>query len=160
MTTNGCYYNTAYNIYIYPVTKVVPPSSYTVTDVPGATYGFEYDEATGYYVSKNKNKSSSYALCRVDIENPTGKLVTFNCVQSSEYNYDYGMLSLVNTTLNTSSTPDNNSFLKRNFKGTSSTSVQTVSYGNITDGFIYVKYRKDGGGNNGSDTFKFKVEFK
>ena len=44
--------------------------------------------------------------------------------------------------------------------GKSSTSAVNISFGAVTSGNIYVKYRKDGSGHSGTDTFKFKVFFK
>ena len=140
-----------FSIQVYSVI----PTSYTVEAVDGASYGFTLD-SDGYYVSTNKGMNDSASVCKVTIENNGGANVYVDCIQSSEYNYDYGILSNVGQTLSTSSTADNTYF--KSFKGTSSTDVQTVNYGAIS-GFIYIKYRKDSSAANGTDSFKFKIRF-
>lgn len=132
--------------------------TYTVSAVADASYGFELN-SDGFYESKNKGQNSSAALCKVDISNPDANEVVFECINSGEDNYDYGLLSNVGATLSTSSSADSASLLAKNFKGSSSTAIQTVSYGKITSGTIYVKFIKDGSANNGNDTLQFRVVF-
>ena len=130
-----------------------PQGSYTVESVDGASYGFALNG--DYYESQNQQKDSTAALCKVIINNPYGQNVIFNCSQSSESGYDYGILSNVGATLTTTSTADS-SGVKQSCKNMSGDF--TVDYGAI-EGTIYVKYRKDSSASNGTDTFSFKVEF-
>ena len=130
-----------------------PEGSFTVESVSGASYGFALNG--GYYENQNKQQDGSAALCKVIINNPLGQNVIFNCNQSSENGYDYGLLSTVGATFKTDSTADS-SGVKQSCKNMSGNF--TVSYGAI-EGTIYVKYRKDGSVSNGTDTFKFTVIF-
>ena len=130
-----------------------PSGSFTVEPVSGASYGFALNG--DYYENQNKQQDNTAALCKVIINNPLGQNVIFHCNQSSENGYDYGLLSNVGSTLATSNTADS-SGVKQSCKNKSGDF--TVNYGAI-EGTIYVKYRKDGSVSNGTDTFKFKVEF-
>jgi hypothetical protein len=135
------------------------PTSYIVEAVSGVPYGFELN-ANGYYESKNKGIQSSYALCRVEIVNPTGMKVYFDCINYAEGSCDYGILSNVGQELTCSSIADTDSTkIKKNFKGSSKSTVQTVNYGQIEEGVIYVKFIKDSSGNSYNDTLQFKVRF-
>ena len=135
--------------------------SFTVTDVEGASYNFVLNDA-GYYESTNKKVANSAALCKLnitDLEDTTK--VIFDCINSSEENYDYGMISKINTTLGTTNSEDSASNLFANFKGQSSTSVVTKSYpiDNVAACYFTLKYRKDSGGDLGNDSLQFKVRF-
>ena len=133
--------------------------AYEVVAVENASYGFQLN-SNGYYYSKNKGVSNSYAICQVNIKNKNGKKVYFDCINSGENNYDFGILSKVNTALSLSSSEDSNSSYFKSFKGQSSTNVQTVEYTDAVDGcFIQVKYIKDSSGDQGNDTLQFKVRF-
>ena len=141
------------------VFETLPESTYEIVAVENASYGFELND-NGYYESKNKGISSSYAICQVNISNVMGKKVYFDCINSGESNYDFGILSKVNTALSLGSNEDNSSNYFKSFKGQSSTNVQTVEYTDAVDGcFIQVKYRKDSSGDQGNDTLQFKVRF-
>lgn len=135
-------------------------STFDVTAVPNAKYGFELNSA-GYYVSKNYHIANSAALCKVVFNVSTETQVRLDCINSGENNYDYGIISQLDKTLTTSTNDDGNTGttnVLKNFKGSSSTNVQTVTL-TVPAGehFIYVKYRKDGSGDNNNDTLQFKV---
>ena len=135
--------------------------SFTVTDVEGASYNFVLNDA-GYYESTNKGVANSAALCKLDItdlEDTTR--VIFDCINSGEANYDYGMISKINTTLGTTNSEDSASNLFASFKGQSSTNVVTKSYpiDNVAACFFTLKFRKDGSGDQGNDSLQFKVRF-
>ena len=67
------------------------------------------------------------------------------------------MLSTINNTLEASNKVDSTN-VKKSFKGSSSTSVQSVSYSGVKVGdYIYVKYRKDTSVNKNNDSLQFKV---
>lgn len=132
---------------------------YTVEPVDGAGYGFAFN-ANGFYESQNKGQKNSAALCKVTIDNPDGNEVVFECINSGEANYDYGLLSVVGATLSTNYSADTSSLLFKNFYGLSSTAIQTVSYGNITSGTIYVKFIKDSSSDVDNDSLQFRVIFK
>lgn len=129
-----------------------------VEDVEGSTYGFVLNKS-GYYESANKGKDSSYALCKVNIKNSAGARVYIDCINYAENNYDYGLLSKVNTTLALSNTADTTNVFK-NFKGTNASTVQTLDYGVVADGsYIYIKFIKDNSGSQNNDSLQFKVRF-
>lgn len=149
-------FNFTGNISVY---ETIPESTYEVVAVENASYGFELN-GNGYYESKNKGVSSSYAICQVNISNMTGRKVYFDCINSGESNYDFGILSKVNTALSLTSNEDNSSNYFKSFKGQSSTNVQTVEYTDAIDNcFIQVKYIKDSSGDHDNDTLQFKVRF-
>lgn len=144
------------NISVY---ETIPESTYEVVAVENASYGFELND-NGYYESKNKGVSSSYAICQVNISNMMGRKVYFDCINSGESNYDFGILSKVNTTLSLSNNTDSSSNYFKSFKGQSSTNVQTVEYTDAIDNcFIQVKFIKDTSGDQDNDTLQFKVRF-
>lgn len=135
------------------------PTGYTVEAIDGATYGFELN-SDGYYESKNKGVNSSYAICKVNLKCDGLSNVYLDCINSGEKNFDFGILSNIDSTLTLSDSADSSNVFK-SFKGASSTSIQTVDYGVVSQGehFIYVKYRKDSSSASGNDTLQFKVRF-
>lgn len=139
----------------------VPQPAYTVEEVEGATYGFELND-NGYYESTNQKKGNTFSYCKVVFGNlaETSK-VTFNCINSGEANYDYGELSQLNQDLALSTADDGASgstLVMKNFKGQSSLNVVPVVYDSVSQNdYITVKYRKDGGGDQGNDSLQFQV---
>lgn len=130
---------------------------WSVEAVSGAQYGFTYVSGSpSYWKSLNGNVDSSYALCKLVINNPKGKTVTLHIQQSSEYNYDYGLLSKKNTAFANSYSAD--SSYTKSWKGISSQSWQTYSLGNV-NGWYHIKYRKDESQSNNDDCFRFYVTF-
>lgn len=134
---------------------IYKPEEWYVENVSGAKYNFVLN-SKGYYESNNKGKDSSYALCKLIIVNPLGKNVTMNYINSGEANFDYGIVSNLNSTLSLSSSAD--SSYKLNCKGKSSTDVKELPLG-VVEGFYYIKYIKDSTGSDGNDSFQFKITF-
>lgn len=133
---------------------------YTVEDVPGTLYGFELN-GDGYYESDNQKKPSTYALCKVTWTTTAEKTVTLRCISYGESNYDYGLVSQIDQTLSASTNDDGSTgstTVLKNFKGLSSATPVDLSL-TIPSGehFIYCKYRKNGSGDTGNDSFQFKV---
>ena len=135
--------------------------SFTVTDVEGASYNFTLN-SNGYYESTNKKVASSAALCKLDITDleDTSKII-FDCINSGEGSYDFGMISKINTTLSTTNSEDSASNLFANFKGLSSTNVVTRTYpiSAVAACFFTLKFRKDSSSDSGNDSLQFKVRF-
>ena len=135
--------------------------SFTVTDVEGASYNFVLNDA-GYYESTNKKVINSAALCKLNITDleDTTKII-FDCINSGEANYDYGMISKINTTLGTTNNEDSAFNLFVSFKGQSSTNVVSKSYpvSAVAACYFTLKYRKDSSGDQGNDSLQFKVRF-
>ena len=154
ISNNDITYDRSFKLTVY---EAMPESTYTVSAIDGVTYGFTLNN-NGYYESTNKGLGNNYSLCRVNISNPAGRVVYFDCINYAESNYDYGILGAVNQELAKNYTAD--SGVKKLFKGLSKADVQTVEYTDATDDcFIDVKYIKDISGDQGNDSLQFKVRF-
>lgn len=132
-------------------------SEYEVTTPAG--YEFVYNEDDEYYYSSNTGIHGSYALAKVRFLTTSGKLYV-DCTGQGEANYDYGIVSKLDTVLSSSNTVDTGAMLQKTFYGLG-TYTQTVEF-DIEDAeehFIYIKYRKDGSGNVGLDYMKFRIRF-
>ena len=130
---------------------------WSVESVPSVNYGFRsVQSGTITYWQSTNTGDNTFSLCRLVINNPNGKTVTLHTQQSSEYNYDYGVISNLNSSLSTSIN-DSITYL-RSWKGISSTSWQTYSL-EQANGWYHIKYRKDGSSYNGDDCFRFYVTF-
>ena len=143
---------------VYKVSETIPESTYEVVAIEGVTHGFELN-SNAYYESTNKGIDNSYSLCQVNISNPLRRTVYIDCISYGENNYDYGILSNVNTTLTQSNSVDSSN-VKKSFKGAASTNVQTVEYTDaVDDCYIQIKYIKDNSQSSGNDSLQFKVRF-
>lgn len=133
------------------------PITYEIETVDGAEYGFLLND-DGYYESQNAGVKNSYSVCKVAFCTDGTRNIYLDCINYAESNYDYGILSNIDTALTLSYSVDTTNVFK-SFKGLSSSAVQTVDYGcpDAGDHFIYVKYRKDSSGNSNNDSFQFKV---
>ncbi len=133
------------------------PSTYTASNVSGASYGFVSNG--DYYESNNKNAHGTAALCKVEIESNGEDRLYIDCIQTSESNYDYGLISKLDQTLSNNYSHDSDVFAS--LQGLYTTSNHTIDYGIIPEGshFIYIKYRKDGSASQGNDSLKFKLRF-
>ena len=111
--------------------------------------------SNGYYESQCKGINNGWSLCKVEF-NVAGNY-TLQCISYGENNYDFGILSNINHTLEASNKIDSTN-VKKSFKGAASSSVQSVSYSGVKVGdYIYVKYRKDTSVNKYNDSLQFKV---
>ena len=131
--------------------------SYSVDSVSGASYGFTLT-SDGYYTSQNAGVANSAALCRITFVNTTGsaKTVTLNCINYAESSYDVGIIGSFKTALRPTYLVD--SSYTKSFKGSSTSSVQTVSLTVPTGtNWIDVKYRKDSSVDSNNDSLKFQV---
>ena len=131
--------------------------NYTVEKPSGATYGFSLN-TSNYYESTNKGVNSSYAMAKLNFTTDGSYKLYLDCINYAETNYDFGILSELDKTLQMSNTVDSTN-VKRSFKGSSSTNVQTVDYGQIAQGshYIYIKFRKDSSASSNRDSLQFKV---
>ena len=130
--------------------------SYDVENIT-TSYGFELN-SNNYYESNNQGHSNSAAVCRVDIHVPVSATVTFSVINYAESTCDFGLLSNIDETLDTDSSADTTNVYWSG-KEHNSSSVQTVTYSNVTAGdhFIYVKYFKDQYTDDNNDSLQFKV---
>ena len=133
-------------------------SSYTVTDVSGASYGFYLNTVTGYWTSTNAGRNSTAAVCKVTIDNPGAKTVKIYFVNWAEASFDYGIIGNMNTTLSTSNVADT-SGVRFSCKSSNSSAEQFVTLGTGKSGWFYVKYIKDSSNHSNNDEFRFRIEF-
>ena len=159
----------SYQDYVYlncTVTLPATPSitnGYTVSAVSGSTY--TYTQNGDYYQSNNAGVDSSYALAKVDITTDGTKYVVIEYITSSEPYYDYTLVSKINTTLTTSTTPDNSSNTINTrpigWRASFTQATKKYSYGKLSAGnhYLYIKYIKDSSSAGGTDCSKFKIHF-
>ena len=72
--------------------------NYTVEKPSGATYGFSLN-ANNYYESKNKGVNSSYAMAKLNFTTDGSYKLYLDCINYAETNYDFGILSELDKTL-------------------------------------------------------------
>ena len=129
--------------------------AYNVVQVSSTTSHQFKLNSNGYYESQCKGIKNGWSLCRVEF-NIAGNY-TLQCISYGENNYDFGILSTINNTLDASNKVDTAN-VKKSFKGEASSSVKSVAYSGVKVGdYIYVKYRKDTSVNKYNDTLQFKV---
>ena len=88
-------------------------------------------------------------------------MLQLNCINYAESNYDYGVLSNLDTALTLTNSDDtSNNLVYKTFKGSSLSTIQPVVYSGIPKGnhFIDIKFRKDSSGNSNNDSFQFQIE--
>ena len=105
---------------IYNIPACIELPTYSVEAVDSASYGFNLID-DNWYESQNKGIDSSYAICKV-IFNTKGLGLKLECINYAESNYDYGLLSKLNTELALSSEVDSSGVFK-NFKGSSTVDI-------------------------------------
>lgn len=144
---------------VIPIIEPELTNSWSVADISGVPYKFTLN-SSGYYESNNKGISSSAAMCRVNLHIENACNVMFKCINSGESNFDFGLLSKLDSVLDIGDS-DTSTNVEKSFKGLSSADVQTYTYSNVAigDHFIDVKYRKDSSSNEGNDSLQFTVEF-
>lgn len=147
----------------------IPTNTYTITtQVSGASYGFNLNSSTGYYVSTNNGVAKSASVARINMDFESSCLVTIQYINYAEANYDYGMFGKLDTavatdglTANSSTGTSSPSDSTNNYElamASNSSSAQTITY-NVPSGqhFIDIKYGKDDATNSNNDTLQWKV---
>ena len=137
-------------------TEVKPTWSWNV--VTDGTYPFELN-SNGYYESTNKGQSSSYSYATLNYSG-FNELV-LECINSGEPSWDYGIISQPDVELSKSYENDGETGgpnVFHTFREEHSTNpVQITIPSDGGSHFITIKYKKDGGVDNGNDSFQFKV---
>ena len=136
----------------------------TVTTASGASYGFNLNSSTGYYVSQNTGVDESAAVCVVNFDLPVRCLVTINYINYAEATYDFGIFGNIDVPLTndykpaSGSMPDSNYKLACNTSTYNTSSVQTITY-EIPSGEhqVYIKYTKDDATSSNNDTLQWKI---
>ena len=145
----------------------VPTNNYTIdTQVSGASYGFNLNSSTGYYVSTNNGVNKSASVARINMDFESDCLVTIQYINYAEEDYDYGMFGNLDTAVATDgltassggSSPSDSINHYKIAKCSNSTSTQTVTY-QVPAGehFIDVKYGKDDASNANNDSLQWKI---
>lgn len=147
----------------------IPSNTYTVTtQVSGASYGFNLNSSTGYYVSTNTGVSSSASVARVHFDLESNVLVTIQYINQGESQADYGMFGKIDTTVTTtgntyassSASPDdpNNYYYMCAAAADSTTTVKTLTYEiPMGEHYIDIKYAKDQASDSGNDSLQWKI---
>ena len=144
-------------MFVVKVFETLSEPLYTIESL-NTTHTFVLN-SNNYYESNNKGEDDSFAVCKVNIDTFIDCTMHLDCINYAENNWDYGLLSNLDSTLALSSDADAHNVYK-SFKGLSGADIQTISY-EVPKGqhYIYVKYIKDSSGANGNDSFQFKVRF-
>ena len=142
----------------------VPPTEYIVETASGASYGFEYNETTGYYTSTNKGVNDSAAVCVATFTNYAINDVVVKFINYAENpNYDYGLIGEIDgAAFGNTYTADTTDVAWNGAPAANhSPNEQTYTFSNVAPGThtIYFKYRKDPATNSYNDDFRFKLEF-
>lgn len=147
------YYDIEINGQLATTWEYQESQDYSVQSIASAQYGFELVD--GYYTPKNYHVQNSYAICRIIFELEFAKTFKMSYIQSSEANYDFALISNIDTALTLSNSID--SSVLKSFKGVTQTTPATYDL-SIPAGshFVDIKYRKDSSGDTGLDVFKFK----
>lgn len=110
----------------------------------------------GYYTSQNAGVANSYAYGGFKFTFTKPTQVKFRCISYGEIDYDYGIMSNLDTSLSSDNTADSTG-VYHSFKGESSATPQTFTM-TIPAGNHYVsfKYIKDRLNDSNGDYFKVK----
>lgn len=122
---------------------------------PEEAYDFTLT-SDGYYTSQNAGVANSYAYGGFKFTFTKPTQVKFRCISYGEIDYDYGIMSNLDTSLSSDNTADSTG-VYHSFKGESSATPQTFSM-TIPAGNHYVsfKYIKDRSKDINGDYFKVK----
>ena len=144
-----------------------PQNTYTIdTKVSGASYGFNLNSSTGYYVSTNGGVSKSASVARINMNFESDCLVTIQYINYAEADYDYGMFGNLDTTVATDgltassggSSPSDSTSHYKIAKCSNSSSAQTVTYQvPMGEHYIDVKYGKDDASDSNYDSLQWKI---
>ena len=144
-----------------------PTNTYEIeTKVTGASYGFNLNNSTGYYVSSNNGVNKSASVARINMNFESDCLVTIQYINYAEASYDYGMFGKLDTEVATDgltagsggSSPSDSTSNYQIAMCTNSSSAQTVTY-QVPAGehFIDVKYGKDDASDSNNDSLQWKI---
>ena len=124
----------------------------------GAKYAFTMG-TDGYYTSGNAGVNSSYSYGKLTFNFDSETVVTLSCISYGESNYDYGIISNLNTALADSATIDTLNVF-HSFKGESSADVKTYTV-TVPAGSHYItfKYYKDSSRHQNGDYFKIRPTY-
>lgn len=129
-----------------------------IATAPSASYGFNLNSTSGYYVSTNGGQSNSAAVCRLSFNFPVECLVTIQYINYAEAGNDFGIFGNIDVALATSNTVDTNAKLVCNNPSYNIPTPQTLTYEmNSGQHYVDIKYRKNATNDLNNDSLQFKV---
>lgn len=136
--------------------KLIKIKNISVSNPNNDTYTF-VKNSNGYYESNNKGKDSTFAYAKLSFTLVNTNTVILQCINSGENNYDYGLLSNIDTDLSHDIGDSTNVY--KSFRGQSSTSSVQITYSNLSLGnhYITIKYKKDNSNSGDNDSLQFKI---
>lgn len=128
-----------------------------VEKMPNSEYEFTLNE-DGYYESNNQGIGGSYAHSKFFINNPTNDIVrvALDYIASSEFEYDFGAVSLLDAELVDDGEDFSNNINKVFYTETDAKALVTYD---IPSGehFFTAKYVKDGSAQDGNDSLQLRL---
>ncbi len=137
-------------------------SSYSFASAGGSYQFIRHPfNSTGYdwYIPNNMYKDSTAAISKITINANGTDNVYIDYYQSSEQNYDYGLIGTLNGPALSTTNAVDSSGINVNLKGKSGSG--TVDLGVLASGTytVYIKYIKDSSGSLNQDTCGIHVRF-
>lgn len=136
--------------------KITSNSNFEVVNT--GKYGFVLNDE-GYYQSANRKIANSYAMCEVRFQATSG-VIYLDCINYADQMKDFALISVLDKPLSKSNSADTAN-VHTSFKYMNSKAVQTIEIPvpDKEQHTICIKYRKDGSGNAGNDSFQFRIRF-
>ena len=132
--------------------------NYTVENI--SDKGFKLND-NQFYESTCQGVSNGYSLCKIIFNNQQKLTFNISYINSGENGYDYGIFGNVDQDFSNDNSDEgatDTTKVKLNCKGQSSANTKELEY-TIPAGehYVYIKYRKDGGSEQGNDSLQFKI---
>lgn len=132
--------------------------NYTVENI--SEKGFELND-NQFYESTCQGISNGYSLCKVTFNNEQETPLKISYIDFAESNFDYGIFGNIDQDFSNDNSDEGETGsqkVKLNCKGQSSADTKELEY-TIPAGehYIYIKYRKDSGGDADNDSLQFKI---
>lgn len=133
----------------------------TAYDISGSNV-YPFKRTGNTFTSTNQGKINSYSAVKLQYTNNTNNAVTFdliNITQSSECNWDYGLIGKTNTVINNNSPNIASYNILKSFYGSNITNqTYSLTFPANATSFYYIIYRKDNSVDSGTDTFSFTLD--
>lgn len=149
----GTKQDTGLELVAAPAYELVGVMNYT-HDSPFGFYLSTTSGYTDYYENNNKGEDDTAAYCECYFNVWTTCDVSFNVMNNAEQNWDYGMVSPLDTAFNS----DYSNALY-NYKSVTHSAPVTITFTNVAPGQHHVcfRYVKDSSQSSNSDCFRFRL---
>lgn len=149
----GTKQDTGLQLVAAPAYELVGVMNYT-HDSPFGFYKSTTSGYTDYYENNNKGYDDTAAYCECYFNVWTTCNVSFNVMNNAEQNWDYGMVSPLDTAFNS----DYSNALY-NYKSVTHSAPVTITFNNVAPGQHHVcfRYVKDSSQSSNSDCFRFRL---